>query len=233
MATIVQISKIKLRTGPQTDLPGAPVTLSPLVFRPGLDLAEIAMASDTGRVFIGHDPSVGQPNYNRSTFPYRNIEILTENSTEAFGGMFGAHYRETTRESYFQSPLNVTGTNWAALSDERNPTLAYRLPYTSGISFLIEYAIYDPANKPVRIGRMRVVQIDGAGEPLVEDDAIAYRMAEPDVGGAYDASTAFNPVTFRFVAGGTSLDRGITIDYTNNSVATIYRMLFRISRPQL
>lgn len=62
--SVVQISRIQHRRGLSTDLPDA------------LNEAELGFALDTGQVFIGA-PSFA-PIATRSTFPYQNIELLTE-----------------------------------------------------------------------------------------------------------------------------------------------------------
>jgi hypothetical protein len=89
----IQISQIILRSGPSVDLPGAPTSLTPLAFGPGLEPGEAAFMTDTGRIYIGHDPSQGQPNFQRAVFPYQNIEVLTENSLD------------TLAEYWAQAPL--------------------------------------------------------------------------------------------------------------------------------
>ena len=79
MATTT-VSKIQIRRGLQSDLPGAPTIASPTVPTPGLDIGEPALATDTNRLFIGIDPSQGGITIGRTVFPYQNVEILTENS---------------------------------------------------------------------------------------------------------------------------------------------------------
>ena len=57
-----------MRRGPASDLPN-----------PTLDDGEFGFTTDTGRLFIGQEsPTNGQPNYNRVTFPYQNVEVITE-----------------------------------------------------------------------------------------------------------------------------------------------------------
>ena len=77
MAVIVQISKIQLRRGAQSELG-----------EDTLDPGEMAMALDTGRLFIGSDPNVGGPVRellaDRPVLPYDAVEILTETSVETF-----------------------------------------------------------------------------------------------------------------------------------------------------
>src|ERR1700749_3647445 len=51
--TTVSITKIQLRRGNASDLPGAPTSVSPLLFATGLDEGELGYTTDTGRLFIG------------------------------------------------------------------------------------------------------------------------------------------------------------------------------------
>jgi hypothetical protein len=74
---VIQISKIQLRRGLSTDLPGAP-TGSPPVPSPGLDPGELGFATETGQLFIGADTSNFPNSASRVTFPYQNIEVITE-----------------------------------------------------------------------------------------------------------------------------------------------------------
>lgn len=229
---VTQISKIQLRTGPQTDLPGSPSSLSPLTFRPGLDLAEVAMASDTGRVFIGHNPTIGQPNYNRATFPYKNIEILTENATDTFSAMFGNINREAGAESFYVASLLVTSTAYYVIADPRNTSIPFKISFTDGASFEMEYTIFDMTNKPVRIGTARVMQFETGEQPSYTDDFATARRIVTTADGTYNPLINFNPVTFRFTVNGPVGGRYITIDYTNNTTAAL-QIAFRITRPRV
>lgn len=75
---VIQISKIQLRRGLETE------------FTPSsLDLAEFGFAKDTGRLFIGVDDSIIGPWPTRTDVPpYGNIEILTEAALQTFARMF-------------------------------------------------------------------------------------------------------------------------------------------------
>jgi hypothetical protein len=58
---IIQVSQIILRSGPSIDLPGAPTSLSPLTYAPGLEPGELAYMEDTGRIYMGHNPARASP----------------------------------------------------------------------------------------------------------------------------------------------------------------------------
>lgn len=74
---VVQISKIIVRHETYVTLPGIPTTPGdPSTLTPGLDVGELGYATDTAQVFIGADPSFATAT--RASFPYQNIEVLTE-----------------------------------------------------------------------------------------------------------------------------------------------------------
>jgi hypothetical protein len=72
--------KLEVRQGLQVELPGQPI--SPGANTPlGLDSGEIALAIDTGDVYIGSNPSYVIFDSTRlAEFPYANIHILTESA---------------------------------------------------------------------------------------------------------------------------------------------------------
>jgi len=97
----VQYSKIRIRRGPAAELPGIPSMNSDIPTQ-GLDIGEFGYTTDLGRLFIGIDPTSGLPQVMRSVFPYGNIEVITENSSQFLQSSFDAHF-EDTQTGYFQS----------------------------------------------------------------------------------------------------------------------------------
>lgn len=77
--SVIQISKIQLRRGLEQDFTSS-TALSP---------AEMAFATNTGRLFIGADDNMLGPWSNRTAqAPYGNIEVLTEASLQTFARLF-------------------------------------------------------------------------------------------------------------------------------------------------
>lgn len=228
---VIQISKIQLRRGPQTELPGAPTSLSPLTFADGLDSAEMGFTTDTGRLFIGHEPSVGHANYQRATFPYQNIEVLTENSTDALRAMVGRQMRELGEEAFITAPLGVTGSSWISVPDPADSNAPFKIFFEDGIALSIEYGVYGADNKPVRIGCMKVVHDDAVLEPYVTDEAVASRRFAAASDGGYDPAVNFHHVDIRVVAGGPSNNRYLYLEYHNNTVSDTFTLRFRLTRP--
>jgi hypothetical protein len=153
MTSVIQYSQIILRDDDESILPGAPTSISPLVFEPGLEAGELVFTKDTGRMFIGHEPSVGQPNFRRTTLPYENIEVLTENSTELFNTMTGGYRRAEGDQSYYYTvlPASATATPIVLpLADD--PTHQFRLEDVASLAATMEYAGFNAAGKPVRHG---------------------------------------------------------------------------------
>jgi hypothetical protein len=125
--SITQKSKTQIRRGLSFDLPGEPLTLDPLVFSAGLAVGELSLGVDNGRLFIGHEPFFGQPNYNRTEFPYRNIEVLTENSSTALRKVIGAVDRFKGTESFLTASLPVSPTYDELLYDDAGNTTSLRI----------------------------------------------------------------------------------------------------------
>lgn len=76
----IYVDSIQVRRGLEIELAGAPTSVEPLVLSDGLNEGEFGMTVDSGRLFIGHKPKLGDVNYRRAEFPYQNLEVLTENS---------------------------------------------------------------------------------------------------------------------------------------------------------
>ncbi len=95
--------KIVVKRGQGIDLPGKPTKLSPKAWTKGLEEGEIAFSSDEGRIFVGSDPANNLPQSTRLSYPYRNIEVIGENSREAFARMHGSRMREGDYHDYYFS----------------------------------------------------------------------------------------------------------------------------------
>ncbi len=156
---IIQISKIQMRRGPSSDLPS-----------PTLDDGEFGFTTDLGRLFIGQaSPTLGQPNYNRSQFPFQNIEVLTENSplSAIIGG--------DKQEGFFVSlPLTVTASYLTLQIN--NPTYGPQNFYVDvggfGSNAIINYFVFDSSNHPIRVGRLSILwNTTMIVPPLCSDDA--------------------------------------------------------------
>lgn len=171
MAT-VQLSKIQLRRGLASDLPGAPITLSPLAFSPSLDDGELGFTNDSGRLFIGlTSPTNGLTNYQRSDFPYQNIEVLTENSPSvAFRPVIADN-----RAGFFNStPLTITASPLTFQTIDANAVVSnfhLDLP-VSGVNASIWYYVFGSNHKATRQGVMHVVWNSSmVGSPVFSDAA--------------------------------------------------------------
>jgi hypothetical protein len=230
----IQISQIILRSGPSIDLPGAPTSLNPLAFGPGLQPGEMAFMTDTGRIYIGHDPSEGQPSHNRLTYPYRNIEVLTENSTDALQKIVGNSTKEEGEFAYHLAALPTHGTDWADVVVPRagEPTYVYRLPFSDGVCATIDYAAYDEQMRPVKMGTLTVRHFSGEAEPSVCDEATVKRrtdLFEPEV---HQAEDVYKQVEFRFVVAGPIGARYLSFQYKNRA-GTVLSLRFKTSRPKV
>lgn len=175
MAT-VSITKIQLRRGNASDLPGVPTSMSPLMFSAGLDEGELGYTVDSGRLFVGigtDTPGSGMPNYRRSTFPYQNIEVLTENSPAA--AIFGSAFSDN-QTAYIKSVALVQTTtfqNLQVVSVATNTPQDYHLDVTGvGASANVYYFMFDSSNNPIRQGRLTVLwNTTMITTPLCTDEA--------------------------------------------------------------
>lgn len=165
----IKISQIQLRRGPQDDLPGAPTSLQPLTLAPGLAEGEMGYGTDTGRLFIGHAPLAGQPNHQRATFPYQNVEVLTENSLDTLRRMVGQITRETRGEAFLAATLPGDG-QWRDVL-VGNPLRAYGFPVAS-FAAEITYALATASGVAKRIGTLRVVHPGGGAAPTLADESL-------------------------------------------------------------
>ncbi len=97
--------KIIIRRGSGVDLPGKPRAISPKQWNRSLEEGEMAYSEDDGRIFVG--PKVGSnlPQSRRLQYPYQNIEVIGENSVEAFEKMHGDRMREGDNRDYYFTTL--------------------------------------------------------------------------------------------------------------------------------
>lgn len=229
----IQISQIILRSGEAIDLPGAPTSLSPLTFAPGLERGEMAFMTDTGRIYIGHDPKQGQPQFNRLSFPYRNIEVLTENSTDTIQRMVGDAMRDGSDDMFYAAALTTHETSWENVVVPRtgDENYVYRLPYSDSVSAVIDYCVYDPDLKPIKMGALTVRYFEGEAEPQLTDEASVMRrldLLEPE---SSRAGNVFGLVDFQFIVAGPLNARYLAFQYKNHT-NTMLSLRFRTSRPK-
>ena len=230
---VIQISKIIMRQGLEEELPGAPVSLDPVVHSPGLDSGEFAFTTDTGRLFIGHDPDEGHVNFDRAQFPYQNIEVLTEYSTDQIGNLIGAYQRAGGSKSFNEATL-AASTSWASVivPREGDATYAYRLNFDNSVTASIEYAVYDNAQKPLKHGVLTVSHFDGESEPSLSDQTFAVRRLDLGSPDNYNASKVFNLAEFRFVVTGSVGSEYLLFQYKNRS-GTVLHLRFKTSIPEV
>jgi hypothetical protein len=165
--SIIQISKIQLRRGPESDLPSNPT----------LDDGELGFTDDTGRLFIGQStPTDGQPNFNRVAFPFQNIEILTENSP--LGQLLAPVVADNQQMFLAPPPLVVTNTFLTIqLPDSSNVLQNYNLDLPgSGVNATIYYYMFDNSNNAFRLGKISVIwNTTMVTAPICADEAeVAY-----------------------------------------------------------
>jgi hypothetical protein len=152
---IIIVGKVQVRRDPQALLPGAPISSSPLAFGPGLDIGELGYGEDTARLFIGHSPQTGNPNFNRTVFPYQNVEVLTENSPRN-GELFSQFVRDQDRNDFFVPTVIPASYSGALLYTEYDGGMAIpTMLRGAAISATIEYHAFQN-DSPIKQGIVRI-----------------------------------------------------------------------------
>lgn len=232
---VIQISKIILRKGLSEELPGAPSSLSPLTYTPGLDVAELAFSTDEGRLFIGHSPEAGNVNFDRVDFPYRNVEVLTEAATATFAEMAGRNERAGGSRNFNEATLSPTSGSWAPVVVPRigDPTYNYRLEFGGGTTAIIDYAAYEDATeKPIKTGRLTVNYFVGEAEPHIMDDGVAYRRLDLIAPDNFNSALSFNLLELRFFITGPTGAEYLSFEYKNRTAGLLH-LRFKVSIPEV
>lgn len=216
----IQITKIIVLRGKSADLPH------------DLDPGELAFSTDEGRVFIGCDPVSGQPQFDRLTFPFRNIEVLTENSTALFAKMHGNRMREGGGLDYYDARLEAYQPDWVDVSVFRDGELdGYRIYDISSVSAMIDYSVTDDEGQPLRMGDMQLTHYASfEGEPYLADNGMVRRDLTLLDEMNYDPEQVYGLVKFRFKVEGPVNAQYLVFQYINMSNG-ILNFRFKISRP--
>lgn len=226
---ITQVSKIQMRRGMEIDLPGAPTTLSPLAFEAGLAVGEIGFALDSGRLFIGHSPSNGQPNDNRIAFPYQNIEILTEFSP-ALTRSVGRNSRDVDASAFYSATLAANTTTLAdVLVDQLPSPRVLRMNGEKNMG-VIEYFAFGQDNRPLRQGTLRFLTEAGADAALIVDYSIWSPALTAATNPSEDPEVMQQNIAFSFVRAGGVSDVHYRLQYTN-LLSQPARLFFNVQRP--
>lgn len=229
---IIQISKIQMRRGAEVDLPGAPTSLDPLVFAEALDIGEIGYASDTGRLFIGHDPAQGQVNFERAAFPYQNIEILTEAARSTLRRITDTNSREIGAGGFLYAELAASTLDWADVEVETLSmgSVPYKLP-GSDLVAEITYFVYGVDGTPYRTGKVRFLSEGAADEATTADEALSALRLDLIGADALDPEKRFENVMFRAVRAGTPEEPYFQFQYINVLPAAL-GLFFRVLNPR-
>jgi hypothetical protein len=238
MAPINQIALIQVRSGNQAELPGAPLSSLPLTFSPSLSTGELGFAVDTGRLFIGNAPNSGNAQFQRQTFPYQNVEVLTENSGPLLQGLLGSMISKTGNFGLIRAVLPPNSA-WHDLlaqpipgQDIGNPANSVRLT-GSDIAAQVEYFAYNgTSTAPLRQGTMHIVSEPSAAQAIVFDSSIsttaAFNSAPPSPPAQPPASITFAFQFSRVVpSSGTAY---FQFQYVNNLADSVV-LYFNIKQP--
>lgn len=184
---IVIVEKVQLRRGLEIELPGKPAQLVPLRLTQGLDEGELAMTVDSGRLFLGHSPRLGDVNYERAVFPYENLEVLTENSPRV-RELFNEFIRDQENNDYFLPTLLPRNSEYSILPhDELSPgDLIPSQFIADNATIIIEYAAFvDRPGRardgwPVKQGEIRFLAREGASiYPSTQDTPEESKVEDP------------------------------------------------------
>ena len=153
-----------------------PISLAP---------AEMVFALDTATPVIGTDPNFGNPIYDRTVFPYTNVEILTEKSDDAFTKLHSARMQESCHHDYYDARLEPSTLVWTNVYTLENEQLsAFTLPITGGLTSRVEYAAFaTDTGEPVQMGNLTVSKRIMDTTISVTDDSLRNRdltLISPD-----------------------------------------------------
>ena len=198
-----QISKIQFRRGPAFDLPGIP-TNNPTIPNAGLDPGEFGFTTDQGRLFIGIDPTQHTSTNTRTDFPFTNIEILTENSTDVLQKKLDAHWMQMT-DCYNYVPLPIT-TTMLPLRLLGGALVGSQTQLATYTYFL--FTVNTSATVPIRVGTLSLSNLNSSAQ-LVDN-----YIGDPGDGIQFSASM----IT---IAGITTL----SLMYLNSSISNLFMKL--------
>lgn len=229
---VIEIAKIQMRRGPEIDMPGKALTTSPLVFEEPLDVGEFGYATDTGRLFIGHSPTNGQPNYARTTFPYQNVEVLTEASTDTLRNIFSFLNSDIGTSGFYKSVLTPQ-TDWTDVIAQRTgrAPFAYRFAGERLLTSIDYYILTNDADPtPVRTGLLRAMSDPNSNDALLRDDSLSARRVDLTTPEAVDPNRAYENVEFRITQQGTGSNKSFRFQYINNLDVPV-TMYFSVKQP--
>lgn len=210
-------SKIIFRNGSSDNLP--------LALLPG----ELGVTVDDGKVFIGPDQRYGLKQSDRLVaYPYRNIEILTEQSDTEFSALHSERMREGIYHNYYEARLEPDTVRWTDVGVAINGDLIdYRITLNDNITAFIDYTIVsDESGEAIRKGQM--ILWHTGGEVSFTDNASQSRDKSLIGRSSYDPRDVFGRIKFRFI----ELEGALAFQYRNWSFDA-HTMNFKVSRPYI
>jgi hypothetical protein len=184
---IVIVSKVQVRRGLESELPGSPTSIFPLALGPALDVGELGFTEDTSRLFVGFDPTISSPNFMRPVFPYENIEVLTESSPRN-QELFSEFVMDQNEGDFF---VPVPIGNATSMSDILYPAGVLNPAQLIGsiTSATFEYHAFATSGAPVKQGLLRVV--GSAGSTAITDTEFVQAVSGLTFGIRRDTSGTF------------------------------------------
>ncbi len=198
-----------------------------------LDSGELAFTTDDGTLVIGSDGRFGQANIDRTEFPYRNIEVLTERSEETFAKMHGDRMREGTEYDYYECRLEPDRLAWTpVLIDNDGEYTPYRIEILNSVSMFVDYTVTEnELGEPIRDGQLIVWQHSALGNinsAQFTDKSSMPRERNLTNPSNYDPRQVFEKVKFNFRISDDA--RFLEFEYKNYTF-DILCLQFRVSRP--
>lgn len=205
---IIIAGKVQVRRGLGVELPGSPISENPLAFAAGLDIGEIAFTEDDARAFVGHTPQPGDINFQRTVYPYQNVEILTENSPRN-QELFNSFIVDQDSNDFFVPTVLAVGQSGALIYPVNvlNPSIFVGV----NVSVTIDYHAFTQGLDAVKQGTLRI--LGTAGSIVISD-------TDPLEGTAY-----VGKLTFSVVYDGTNK---YTLQCSNQTGAIVNLLLRRI-----
>lgn len=206
--TVLQVAQLRVRRMPKAaDIP------------PDLDAGEFCLGLDNGRLVIGSDVVPMTPLRSDVSFPYNNVEVLTENSVDFLRGSFDNQMRDVQRAFSKAADISMGGS-YVTLRYQADARIMSVTTTNSGLSAakVSYYAMV--GSTPFQTGVLSVMHDGSTPEPMLTDACISRSMMQGN-------NPSYGALAFRAAL----VEGKVAIQCLNQTGQTI-SLFFRMERPR-
>jgi len=164
------------------------------------------------------------PQFLRPTFPYDNIEVITENSNLFLQTNYDLHNQDVQTSFFLADQFYNNANTWSYVT-VLSSMFVISLTNNPG-NAQIHYYLFDPnsipVGNPIKTGILKVTWNNNATTPSMTDSGTSFQRFDETV---TDPNVAYGSIQFR----GLIYDNALTFQYMNNTPLTP-TMYFRIER---